>query len=219
MARISRRNLLASSIAVPIIGHGAHAERATPPHGFAPAESGREVLRKRLFPDVELITHNRRQMRFYSDLLEGKIVVLNLMYADCTGVCPTITAHLLRAQRILGQRVNYPIQIYSLTINPKEDTPEKLREYAQMHGISRNWTLLTGKPEKLELLRRSLGYVDPKPDLDKDKARHSGMLRYGNEPQCLWGSCQGSAHPEWIAEEISFVVPQKYKKVAPRHDS
>jgi len=32
------------------------------------------------------------------------------------------------------------------------------------------------------------------------------MVRYGNEPLALWGSCQGQAKPEWIAEGISFVI-------------
>ena len=54
---------------------------------FAPPLSGREMMRKRYFPDVPLVTHEGRRVRFYSDLLQGKIVLLNLMYADCTASC------------------------------------------------------------------------------------------------------------------------------------
>ena len=36
------------------------------------------------FPNVELTTHNGDRVRFYDDLIQGKVVVINFMYADCT---------------------------------------------------------------------------------------------------------------------------------------
>lgn len=174
---------------------------------FAPPLSGREMMRKRYFPDVPLITHEGKGVRFYSDLLQGKIVVLNLMYADCTSSCPLITANLSRVQRILNRD---DVFFYSLTIKPREDTPQKLRDYAAMHGIKRNWLFLTGRPADIELLRVRLGWSDSNPEKDRrDKALHSGMCRYGNEPLSQWSSVQGSADPEWIATEIGFVLPRK----------
>ena len=178
---------------------------------FAAPDSGPEVMRKRYFPNVPLVTHEGKRVRFYDDLLKGKIVVLNLMYADCTSSCPMITANLLKAQKVLRERTSHPVFFYSLTIKPSEDTPAKLKEYAAMHhvGADANWTFLTGRPDDLELLRRKLGYADANPEKDRrDKALHSGMLRYGNEPLSQWSSIQGSADPEWIAEEITFVIPR-----------
>src|SRR2546423_12333469 len=87
---------------------------------FAPPESGREVMRRRYFPNVPLVTHQGKNVRFYDDLLEDKIVVLNLMYADCTASCPLITANLLRVQKILNRD---DVFFYSFTIKPAEDTP------------------------------------------------------------------------------------------------
>ena len=190
MTEISRRSLL------------------TLPRTFAPPDSGPEVMRKRYFPNVPLVTHQGKRVRFYDDLLKGRIVVLNLMYADCTSACPMITANMVKARKILDQRVKQDVFFYSLTIKPTEDTPQKLAEYAAMHHTGRNWLFLTGKPDDLELLRVKLGYADADPVKDrKDKALHSGMLRYGNEPLSQWSSIQGSADPEWIAEEITFVIP------------
>jgi protein SCO1 len=206
----SRRQLLTSLALLPVArsvmaGPDAQPE---PRHTFAPPDSGREVMRKRFFPNVPLVTHEGKHVRFYDDLLKDKIVVLNLMYADCTTLCPMITANLLAAQKILERRVKQNIFFYSLTIKPVEDTPAKLREYAAMHHVRGKWLFLTGKPENLEELRLRLGYADPNPAKDrKDKALHSGMLRYGNEPLSQWSSIQGSANPDWIAEEITYVVP------------
>ena len=179
------------------------------PRRFAPFDSGPESMRKRFFPNVPLVTHEGKRVLFYDDLLKGKIVVLNLMYADCTKLCPLITANLVQVQKILATRTKHDIFFYSLTIKPREDTPAKLAAYAQMHEVGKNWLFLTGKPDDLELLRGKLGYRDPNPEKDrKDKALHSGMLRYGNEPLSQWSSAQGSANAEWIAEEICYVVPR-----------
>jgi len=75
-----------------------------------------------------------------------------------------------------------------------------------MHGIRPGWKLLTGKPDDIELLRRSLGFTNPDPVIDRDKSQHIGNLRYGNEPLMLWAACPGMAHAKWIAESISWVI-------------
>ena len=215
MSELSRRKLFAGLAVAPFAGMiAARADELAPaPRKFAPRLSGREMMRKRYFPNVELITHHGTKVKLYDDLLKDKILVLNLMYADCQGVCPTITANLRHVQKILKQQINHEIFIYSMTLKPEEDTPAKLREYVKMHAIDdKNWTFLTGKPDEVDMLRHMLGFADPNPEVDKDKSKHSGMLRYGNEPMALWGTCQGSGEPEWIAQEIGFAIPRELKK-------
>ncbi|HET9316312.1 MAG TPA: SCO family protein [Vicinamibacteria bacterium] len=180
---------------------------------FSPRRSGRETLRRRYFPNVELTTSDGDKVRFYDDLLKDKIVVLNLMYARCNGICPSTTTNLKRVQRLLREQIETDIFIYSLTLKPEEDSPERLKEYARIHGVDDpRWLFLTGKPDEVDLLRHNLGFADPNPEVDRDKSRHSGMLRYGNEPLCIWGTCQSGAEPEWIAQEIGFAVPRELKR-------
>ncbi|MBE0589070.1 MAG: SCO family protein, partial [Hydrogenophaga sp.] len=50
------------------------------------------------FPNVVLETHNGRKVRFYDDLLKGKVVAINMMYSICTGICPSSTANLKQVQ-------------------------------------------------------------------------------------------------------------------------
>jgi len=208
MKAISRRNILKTSLATPFLSGIAAAASQSDRRKFAPPLSGREVMRQRYFPNVPLTSHHGQRALFYDDLLKDKIVVLNLMYTNCTAACPTITSHLVKAQEMLRHQIKEPVFIYSITIKPEEDTPAKLAQYARMHHVGKNWLFLTGKPDDIELLRHTLGYVDINPQVDRDKSRHSGILRYGNEPLALWGACQGNANPEWIAQEVSFVVPR-----------
>jgi protein SCO1/2 len=215
MSEVSRRQLFAGLVALPFAGLIASAETpaASTAHKFAPRLSGREMLRRRYFPNFELTTSDKKKVRFYDDLLKDKLVVINMMYADCKGVCPTITANLKRVQKLLKEQVTQPIFIYSITVKPEEDSPKKLKEYAKMHGIhDPNWLFMTGKPAELDMLRHAIGFADPDPEIDKDKSRHSGMLRYGNEPMALWGTCQGNGAPEWISQEIGFAIPRQFKR-------
>ncbi|HEX9163204.1 MAG TPA: SCO family protein [Thermoanaerobaculia bacterium] len=214
MPGIERRHLLGGLIALPFAAGtlfaGTEDQPNVSPSGrkFAPALAGPEVMRKRFFPNVPLVTHEGKNVMFYEDLLKGKIVVLNLMYADCLSLCPMITSNLLAAQKIVAERVKQDVWFYSFTIKPEHDTPEKLADYAKMHNVHKNWLFMTGKPADLEMLRIKLGYKDPDPVKDKDKALHSGMVRYGNEPLAQWSTVQGSANPEWIAEQITYVIPE-----------
>ncbi len=57
----------------------------------------------------------------------------------------------------------------------------------------------------METLRRKLGYVDPDPEVDKDRSNHIGVIKYGNEPLERWGGCPGMQSPEWIAKTLSWV--------------
>ncbi len=191
------------------------ARSSSPPPAsrFAPPRSGREIMRRRYFPNIELTTSAGKKVRFYDDLLKDKIVVLNLMYASCDGICPVTTSNLKRVRKILRSEIHHDVHFYSLSLKPEEDTPAALAEYARMHGVKDpHWLFLTGKPDEVDLLRHKLGFADPNPRVDRDKARHSGMLRYGDEARCVWGSCQGSGEPEWIAQEIGFCVPRAFKR-------
>ena len=200
MERISRRNWLAASGMTVAVTGGlvtAGSPRA--------AASPRERIRERYFPNVLLRTHDGREVRFYDDLIKNKIVTINFMYAVCEGVCPLITTNLVEVQRLLGPRVGRDIFMYSITLKPEHDTPSVLNDYARMHGAGPGWVYLTGTPDNVELLRQKLGFTDPDPTVDADKANHIGNVRYGNEALQLWGACPGLATAKSIAKSISWV--------------
>lgn len=167
--------------------------------------SPRDVFRNRHLPNVVLTTHEGKKVRFYDDLMKDKIVVINMMYATCEGVCPRITSNLQQVQKLLGERVGRDIFFYSITLKPEKDTPAVLREHVAMHKIKPGWTFLTGTPADIELLRRKLGFVDPDPKVDADKTTHIGNVRYGNEALMLWAAAPGLSKPSAIAESIKWV--------------
>jgi protein SCO1/2 len=167
--------------------------------------SSRERIRDRYFPNLVLTSHEGRKVKFYDDLVKDKIVVFNMFYAKCEGICSPVTRNLVRVQSMLGNRVGKDIFIYSFSLKPKEDSVSALKHYAEMHKVKPGWLFLTGSADDMELLRRKLGFVDPDPEVDKDISNHIGVLKYGNEPLQRWGGCPGMQAPDAIAEAISWV--------------
>jgi protein SCO1/2 len=219
MEDISRRSLLGLLGMAPLAGAmlsgkagAAGVARATgdkKPSGWGVPLSqaaARDKIRDRYFPDVTLYNQNGKRVRLYEDLVKGKIVTLSFFYANCEGICPQVTANMVKVQKLLAKHVGRDLFMNSFSLKPEEDTPDKLKEYEQMHGIGPGWNLLTGKPNDLELVRKSLGFTYPQKAIDQDKSQHIGNVRYGNEPLMLWSACPGMAHASWIAESISWVI-------------
>lgn len=203
MKSIKRREVIAMLGMAPFAG-GILA-RASTRRPMADGVSSREKIRARYFPNIVLTTHEGKKVRFYDDLVKDKIVLINMMYAECDGVCTGITANLAKVQKTLGKRIGRDIFMYSITIKPEEDTPKALKEYAKMHGAKSGWLFLTGDPKDIEVLRRKLGFTNPDPKLDADKSQHVGMVRYGNEALQQWAAFPGMADASWIVESVLFV--------------
>ena len=158
------------------------------------------------FPNFALRTHENRVVRFYDDLIKGKIVIINMMYAQCEGICPAMTSNLVHVQAVLADRIGRDIFMYSLTLQPEIDTPSALRDYAQMHGAGPGWLFLTGRRREMEVLRRKLGFFDPDPAVDQDRSQHLGFVRFGNEALDRWAACPALSNPEQIVRSILWAV-------------
>lgn len=177
---------------------------------YAATDSGRPMSRAAqngMFPNVPLITHNGEKVRFYDDCIRDKTVLINFMLVECTeGLCPTITANLRKVQDLLGERMGKDIFFYSISLQPKKDTPKVLKDYAENFDIKPGWTFLTGKPADVERLRRAQGFVDWDPIRDKDVANHTAMGRYGNDRLERWGGVALRSSPENIASNFKWLT-------------
>ena len=199
MSLIERRKLIfgaaASVVASASALAGGRDAPATP--------NARERMRQLRFPNVPLVTHTGRQVRFYDDILKDRKVVINFMYTVCSGICTPVTQNILEARRLLGAAAK-DISFYSISLTPADDSPAALREYMEMHQINEGWTFLTGEPQHIERVRRGLGFIDNAPEADADITNHSGMVRIGNEPMVSWGHASGLTTGKAIARMIRF---------------
>jgi protein SCO1 len=152
------------------------------------------------FPNVELTTQDGEKVRFYDDLVRGKIVVIDLIYTHCVDSCPLETARLVQVQKILCDRVGKEIFFYSITIDPKRDTPQVLKAYAEKYHVGPGWTFLTGKKEDIDMLSKKLGlYTEPDP---ADRDGHTPSVLLGNEPMGQWMRNGATDNPRFLSRLI-----------------
>jgi protein SCO1/2 len=149
------------------------------------------------FPNVELTTQDGKTVHFYDDLIRGKSVVLDMIYTHCVDSCPLETARLVQVQHILGDRVGKDIFFYSITIDPKRDTPKVLKQYAETYHAGPGWTFLTGRREDIDLIAKKLGlYSDPDPN---NRDGHQPGVLIGNEPTHQWMVDSATDNPRFMA--------------------
>jgi len=155
------------------------------------------------FTDVQLINQDGKPVRFYSDVLKGKTVVVNAFFTTCTSVCPPMNRNMEKIQEVLGDRVGRDVFLVSITVDPEVDTPPRLKEYAQKFHAGTGWIFLTGKKENLDWALYKLGqYVERKDD-------HKTIFIIGNEPTGLWKKAFGMANVAELVQVVESVVNDK----------
>jgi protein SCO1/2 len=188
---------LAILCAVLVAGAGWRAETAAAPAGGA--EPGNQVARD-YFTDTVLVDQDGRELRFYSDLLAGKVVVINSMFTDCTGSCPVMSKKLQALQEHLGDRVGRDVHLISITVDPETDTPARLKEHAAKFGAGPGWHLLTGSEENVKTVLTKLG------QWAEDREAHETIFLVGNDRTGLWKKAFALAKTEDVVEIVDSVV-------------
>lgn len=172
----------------------------------APTVAPAPSLGKGRFPNVPLTTHRGERVRFYDDVIRGnKINIVNMMYTQCPDVCGGALVNMARAQKLLGERMGREVFMYSITLDPRQDTPKVLARHAELVGAGPSWTFLTGSEADTQRLRRALGFVDLDPKVDRDLRSHTGMLRAGNDALDRWIACPAWAPAQQLAQSALWI--------------
>ena len=160
------------------------------------------------FTNVKVRTHDGRTLRFYDDVMKGKILLINFFFTGCDAICPLMTANLARVQLLLGSRVGRDILMVSISLRPEYDTPDVLAAYARSYAAGPGWLFLTGKKDDIELLRHRLGFVDSNPVQDADLEQHIGAVRIANEPLHRWSMSPALLDPTALVSAVKRVIPE-----------
>ena len=94
-------------------------------------------------PDVTLVRDDEQAVSLKDALNDGRPVVLTFIYTTCTTICPVISQTLSQLQAKLGPERD-KVHLVSISIDPENDTPARLREYAAKFGAGPEWQHYTG---------------------------------------------------------------------------
>lgn len=152
------------------------------------------------FTDVVLINQNGEKMRLYSDLLQGKVVIINSFFGTCQGSCLPMNRNLEKVQQALGDRVGKDVHIISISVDPTVDTPASLKEYAKKLHARPGWYFLSGDKQNVGFALKKIGhFVDVRED-------HLNTIIIGNERTGLWKKAFGLAQSDELIKVVESVL-------------
>ena len=195
-------------VALCFLSHLALAQQASPAgvdqekgsNPQSPAATPEQTPAHHYFTDVVLINQNGDRMRFYSDLLKGKVVIINSFFATCQGVCLPMNRNLEKVQEALGDRVGKDVHIISISVDPVVDTPASLKEYAKRLHARPGWYFLTGDKQNVDFALNKIGHFV------SDKQDHLNILIVGNERTGLWKKALAIAPTGELVKIIESVL-------------
>ena len=102
-------------------------------------------------PNFNFINQNGDS--FSDNHLKGKITVLDFFFTNCPGPCPIMTYNMKSLYKDFSS--SDAVQFVSITVDPKNDNVEVLKNYAEINGIyDDRWQLLTADLNKIKSLKR-----------------------------------------------------------------
>lgn len=169
----------------------------------AAPQAGAEERARSYFTDLELVTHEGRRVRFYSDVLKGRVVLINFVYTHCSDACPLITRTLGEVKDRLEASGAGKVTFVSISIDPERDPPEALKAFARQHNANRaDWIFLTGAKKNVEHIVRKLGQYTERAQ------EHSTLLIAGNDRTRHWMKIPPGQPVSAIAERLRLLAAE-----------
>jgi protein SCO1/2 len=173
--------------------HRHYAEKAP---GYA-----RQTATYRL-PETALMRSDSEKASFPNDIDDGRPVVLNFIFTTCAAVCPILSHSFTVFQRKLGAERD-KVHMVSISIDPEEDTPERLADYAKRFGAGRQWDFYTGSVKASVTLQKAFqAYFG-------DKMHHRPMTFMRAAPGQAWVRLEGFTTPDDLLKEYRQLVASR----------
>jgi len=146
--------------------------------GRIEAQSGR--WGKDYFPNLPVVTQDGKTLRFYDDVIKGKIVIMSFIYTSCKDICPITTSRLAQIEEKLGDRMGRDIFINSISVDPENDTPDRLKKYAEAFHAGPGWLFLTGTMADIRAINGKFG------ERMRSLTEHRNEIVLGNDTTGDW---------------------------------
>lgn len=145
-------------------------------------------------PQIRLVREDNRNISLPDEMNDGRPVILNFIYTTCTAVCPITSGTFAQLQDKLGNERD-KVHMISITIDPEQDTPARLAEYARKFGAGSQWHFYTGSTEASLAAQRSFGVYRG------DKMNHSPVTLLRAASGTSWVRIDGFASADDLLRE------------------
>ncbi|MHC4089361.1 MAG: SCO family protein [Planctomycetota bacterium] len=183
-------------------GHKDHKGHSGHHQGEAPQG---EVVDVELL-DLELVDQDGRKVKFKSDVIGDRLVVIDTFYTTCGLICPILSALFVNLQHKLGSRLGQDVVLVSVSVDPGTDIPARLKEYAGRYGAKPGWTFLTGGKRTIDRVLRGIGAYST------DYTQHPAMILVGDGRYGSWTRFYEFPPPKLILERLKTLRAARLAK-------
>lgn len=160
------------------------------------------------FPDIAMVSHKGESLKFYEDAIANRAFLVNFFSLE-DDATHAQTVRLVKVANLLKDRLGRDFYMTSVTVDPDNDTVERLAEWADKHKVPDGWRLVRMKGEDAAVLAQRMFHFN--------RGASAGMGRlgfYGNgmNGNRVWGTFPIAATPEDAAQRVRCLMPQEKPK-------
>ena len=152
-------------------------------------------------PDVVLVDHNGKKVRFRSYLQSGKPLLLDFIYGACATVGTAQSASFVSLQNKFAANSD-KIQLVSISIDPESDSPQAMNAYLKKYHRKPGWDFLTGTRGDIEILLRVFDAYQPV------VSYHNPLMLMLRPSDGKWIRLNGVASASELMQEFARMMPQ-----------
>ncbi|MCI0573441.1 MAG: SCO family protein [Myxococcaceae bacterium] len=150
-------------------------------------------------PDEQLVDQDGMPVRLASELMKDRVVAVNFVFSTCSTICSPMSAVFGKLRSELGDAVGRDVHLVSITLDPANDTPEKLKKFSSMFKRGDGWTFVTGEPQRVTRALKALGGWVP------NKEAHTPVTLVGNTTTGKWVRVFGMPTTKRLKEALAEV--------------
>jgi cytochrome oxidase Cu insertion factor (SCO1/SenC/PrrC family) len=144
---------------------------------------------KKMIPDLTVQTQDNQTYKFYTDLVKGKLVIINFIYTSCAAICPLSGETFTKLQTALGDRLGKDVFLITITTDPEIDSVQKLKTWSEKFKPKNGWTFVTGEKSAMTSLLNALSGEGPR------KGYHTPQILMVNDNEDSWITAYGLDSP------------------------
>jgi protein SCO1 len=142
-------------------------------------------------PNISVVRDNGQTVALAQELNDGRPVVMNFIFTTCETSCPLSSATFSMFEQRLGA-ARAGVHLVSISIDPEQDTPPRLRAYAKKFHAGPEWQFYTGTIAASLAAQQAFGAYRG------DKMSHTPITLMRAAPGKAWLRIEGFVTPEQL---------------------
>jgi len=150
-------------------------------------------------PAVTLVRADGKSVSLPQELDDGRPVLLNFVFTTCSSICPLTSRTLEEFQDKLGSEAAR-IHLMSISIDPEQDTPARLSEYARKFHAGPDWQYYTGS------IAASIAAQKAFDVYRGEKMSHTPVTLMRSAPGKPWLRIEGFVTPDELVDDYQKLL-------------